>query len=166
MMARLFRRSGKKVGSSPGTLLHVGERKAESVRITVMDYDEGECREREVSGLGDCVVYKGTSSTTWINIDGLHEVGIIEEAGKAFELHPLVLEDVLNTQHQPKVEEFDDYIFAVMKMLTYDEEACRVRAEQISLVLGEGYLLSFQESVGDIFGPVRKRIKTGRVRIR
>ena len=165
-MPRLIRKSRKKAGQSPGTLMHIGERRAESVRITVIDYDEQTYQEKELAKIEECLVFKTTPTTTWINIDGLHQMEIIEKIGKFFDLHPLILEDILNTNQRPKVEEYENCIFVVLKMLTYDEENRRIRTEQISLVLGANYVISFQESIGDVFGPVRERIKTGRVRIR
>jgi len=165
-MHRAIKRTSKKAGQAPGTLIHIGERKAESVRITVIDYDEQNYQEKQVPSIEECVPYKTTPTTTWINIDGLHQVEVIEEAGKEFDLHPLILEDVLNTNQRPKMEDYESCIFAVMKMLRYDEEKGKIRSEQISLVLGSHYVITFQESIGDIFGPVRERIKNTKWRIR
>ncbi|KPK77798.1 MAG: magnesium transporter [Phycisphaerae bacterium SM23_30] len=165
-MPRLIKKSGKKVGTAPGTLLHIGERRAESVRITIIDYDEQTYQEKELTKIEECLTFKTTPTTTWINIDGLHQVEIIEKIGQLFDLHPLILEDILNTNQRPKMEEYDNCIFAVLKMLTYDEQNRRIRTEQISLLLGPNYVISFQESIGDVFGSVRERIKTGRIRIR
>ncbi len=165
-MSRTTGKISKKAGLAPGTLVHVGERKAESVHITVTDYDEQNYQEKQVPSIEECVPLKTTPTTTWINIDGLHQTEVIEEIGKKFDLHFLMLEDVLNTNQRPKVEDYESCLFVVLKMLSYDEKEGRIHSEQISLVLGGHYLITFRESVGDIFGPVRDRIKNTKWRIR
>jgi len=165
-MPKAIKRTSKKAGQAPGTLIHIGERKAESVRITIIDYDEQDYQEKQVSSIAECVSFKTTPTTTWINIDGLHQIEIIEEIGKKFDLHPLLLEDVLNTNQRPKADDFESCLFVVLKMLSYDDEKAKIRAEQISLVLGSHYVITFQESVGDVFGMVRDRIKNTKWRIR
>ena len=162
----LVKRSGKKRGMPPGTLVHVGEKKVEFVRITYLDYDEQNFEEKQVSSIEDCFSFKTTPTVTWINIDGLHEVEIIEELGKQFELHPLILEDILNTGQRPKMEDFEKYLFVVLKMLSYQDEGQVVQVEQVSLVLGSNYVISFQEQVGDVFNPIRDRIRNSKGRIR
>jgi magnesium transporter len=165
-MSRTTGKISKKAGLAPGTLVHVGERKAESVHITVTDYDEQNYQEKKVPSIEECVPLKTTPTTTWINIDGLHQTEVIEEIGKKFDLHFLMLEDVLNTNQRPKVEDYESCLFVVLKMLSYDEKEGRIHSEQVSLVLGGHYLITFRESVGDIFGPVRDRIKNTKWRIR
>ena len=165
-MPKVIRRTAKKAGQAPGTLIHVGEKKAESIRITVIDYDEESYQEEEVSSIKECEPFKTTPTTTWINIDGLHQIETIEETGAIFGLHPLMLEDVLNTHQRPKAEDYESCLFVVLKMLTYDEEKRKTCSEQISLVLGPHYVITFQESVGDVFGLVRERIKNTKWRIR
>ena len=165
-MPRMIKRTSKKAGQAPGTLTHIGERRAESILITVIDYDEQNYQEKQVPTIKECEPFKTTSTTTWINIDGLHQIEVIEEIGKNFDLHPLILEDVLNTNQRPKAEDYESCLFVVLKMLSYDEEKGKIRSEQISLVLGSHYVITFQESVGDIFGPVRDRIKNTKWRIR
>jgi len=165
-MPKLIKHSGKKPGMAPGTLVHVGERKVQAVRITYMDYDEQNFEEKQVSSIEECFPFKATPTITWINIDGLHEVDIIEKLGKQFELHPLILEDILNTGQRPKMEDLDKYLFVVLKMLSYREAEQVVQVEQVSLVLGSNYVLSFQEQVGDVFDPIRDRIRNSKGRIR
>jgi magnesium transporter len=105
-------------------------------------------------------------ATSWINVDGVHDMTVIEKLGQHFLIHPLTLEDTVNTAQRPKLEEFDDYLYMALKMLTWDDEAGRLRAEQVSLVLGHHFLISFQEAEGDVFAPVRTRIRQGRGRLR
>ena len=165
-MSRFIKKSHKKAGSPPGTLVHVGERKTEQTRISLMDYEEGDLRERRVEAIEAVFPMRDLPTTTWINIDGIHDLQMMEKAGAHFGIHPLTLEDIVNTGHRPKIEAFDTYLFIVLKMLQYDETEEQITSEQISLVLGPHWLLSFQEASGDIFDPVRERIRKGRGRIR
>jgi magnesium transporter len=163
---KIIRRHTKKAGLPPGTLVHVGERKVETVRITYLDYDEGNFEEKQISKIEECFHLKTTPTVTWINIDGLHEVEIIEKIGKKFELHPLLLEDVLSTGQRPKFEDFEKYAFVVLRMLSYSEEMQTVESEQVSIVLGPNFVISFQERVGDVFEQIRDRIRNAKGRIR
>jgi magnesium transporter len=165
-MLGFMTRFSKKPGLAPGTLVHVGEKKVEKVRIRMIDYDEASLEERELKTVDECVPYKDKPTVTWINIDGLHDVGVIEKIGINFGLHPLVLEDIVHTEQRPKMEDFENYIFIVTKMLSYDEEENQIRKEQFSLVLGQNYIITFQERVGDAFELVRDRIRKGKGRIR
>jgi len=165
-MLELFRKTSKKVGLSPGTLVHIGEKKVEKVRITVIDYDAEQFQEKETKTIEECFPFKDTPTVTWINIDGLHDVEIIEKIGKHFAIHPLIQEDILHTGQRPKMEDMESYIFVVARMLVYNDETGEIESEQVSLILGANYVISFQEKVGDIFDPVRERIRNGRGRIR
>jgi magnesium transporter len=164
-MSRILKNSKKKIGVSPGSAVFVGSKKTENVRISVIDYDEAGCREKEFDRPEDCFSCKVSPSVSWINIDGLHETDIIETFGKEYGLHPLVVEDILNTHQRPKIEIFDDYIFVSIKMLSMDNQN-RVASEQVSLIMGEKFVLSFQEKEGDVFDSLRKRIREGKGRIR
>ena len=166
IIRRKIKRQSKTAGLPPGTLVHVGERKTEEVRITFMDYDEHDFQEKQVSNIEDCFPFKNTSTVTWINIDGLHNTEIIEKLGREFELHPLILEDILNTGQRPKFEDVDNYVFTVLNMLSYDEPNQTTQAEQVSLVLGANFVISFQESIGDVFEQIRDRIRNSKGRIR
>jgi magnesium transporter len=165
-MPRFFKRVSKKVGLSPGTLVHIGKKKIEKVRIRLIDYDEAQLQEKEPKSIEECFPFKDLPTVTWVNIDGLHDISVMEKVGKHFNLHPLVLEDILNTEQRPKIEDFDDYIFIVLKMLCYDENQNQINSEQISIILGSNFVLSFQERVGDIFDPLRERIRNSKGRVR
>jgi magnesium transporter len=156
----------KKPGLPPGTLVHIGERKLESARITLIDYDENLFQEKQVARIEECFQFKTTPTVTWINIDGLHEVGIIEAIGKHYDLHPLTLEDILHTGQRPKFEDLESHLFVVLMMLRFDDESQMVRSEQVSLVLGTNIVISFQENVGDVFEQIRDRIRNAKGRIR
>ena len=163
---RMFKRVSKPVGTAPGTLVHVGEKKVEKSTITVLDYDEAEVRESEVEAVAVCAAFKDSPTVTWINVEGLHEVETLRELGECFGLHPLALEDVLDTSQRPKIEDYDDYLYIVVRVLRYDEADDELRSEQLSLIVFRGAVISFQEGGGDIFGAVRMRIRANKGRIR
>ena len=166
-MPRLMKRGRKKLGLSPGTLIHVGDRKIENVKISLINYDQGQLlSEKELKNIEDAFPYKDTPPVTWINVDGLHDTDIIDKIGRHFGIHPLTLEDIVNTGHRPKAEDFEDYEYIVLKMLTYDEDQNHITAEQVSFILGPHYLISFQETEGDVFNFVRERIRKAKGRIR
>ncbi len=166
MIRKLVKKTSKKMGLPPGTPVFVGEKKVEKIRISYIDYDEAKFEEKEVEKIDECVPFKDTPTVTWINIDGLHQVDIIEKLGKYFDLHPLILEDIVNTEQRPKMEDFGQYIFIITKMLFYDEKEGETKIEQVSFILGERFVISFQEVAGDIFEPIRERIRKGKGRIR
>ena len=165
-MPRFIKKTSKKAGLPPGTLVHIGERKTETAQITVIDYDETQFTQEQVKTVEECFPFKDKPTVTWINIDGLHDVKIIEKLGSHFNLHPLLLEDILNTEQRPKMEDFGDYIFLVLKMLRYEDKTRQIEAEQVSLILGPNWVITFQEREGDVFNTVRERIKKGKSRIR
>jgi magnesium transporter len=164
--SKFIKRTSKKAGMSPGTLIHVGEQKIDKPGITLINYDPDRLEEKKIKRIEESFEYKDTPPVTWINIDGLHEVEIIEKIGSHFNIHPLILEDIVNTAQRPKVEDFEDYIYFVFKMLKFDEKSSHITSEQVSLILGPHYLISFQEAEGDVFNFVRQRIRKGRGRIR
>jgi len=166
VMPKLFKKTSSKVGLSPGTLIHVGDRKTETVTITAMDYDQSTFREERVETVEESFPFKASPTVTWINIDGLHEVSVIERIGDHFGIHPLIQEDILHTSQRPKMEDLDTYILVILKMLRYDDEAHAVRTEQVSIILGSNCVISFQEAPGDVFNPLRDRIRNGKGRVR
>jgi magnesium transporter len=165
-MSLFLKKSSKKAGLPPGTVVFVGEKKVEEVRITIIDYDEKQFAEREIKNIEDCFPYKDTPSISWINIDGVHQVDVIEKLGAHFVLHPLLQEDVVNTHQRPKFDEFDDHLFIVLRMFLFNEEENQLEGEQISLIVGANFVISFQERQGDVFDQVRERLRNGKGRIR
>jgi magnesium transporter len=156
-----------KAGLPPGTPVHVGEKKGGRTKITILDYDEAHFQEVETRTVDECLPFRDKPTVTWINVDGVHEIEILEKLGSCFGLHPLVLEDIANTDQRPKMEDHGDYIYTVLKMLSYNEKKREIVIEQVSLVLGPNFLISFQEERGgDVFGPVREQIRSGKGRIR
>ncbi|MFZ0389446.1 MAG: magnesium/cobalt transporter CorA [Calditrichia bacterium] len=165
-MKRNFKFHSRKLGLPPGAMVHIGEKKTDKVEITLMDYDSQKYDYRPVEHIEEAFPFKETPTVTWLNIYGLHEVELINRIGREYNIHPLVLEDILNTGQQPKVEFFEDYIFLILKMIWYDSATREISIEQISIVMGSNYVLTFQERRGDIFNPLRQRIESGRGRAR
>lgn len=164
MTGAVVRRS-QKAGLPPGSLVYVGDEAAGKTTIEVIEYTPERIDETSVQDAGDLAAYRGRDAVVWINITGLHEVGVIEKTGEIFGLHPLILEDILNTEQRPKMEDYDETIYVVMKMIGSLEDG-RVADEQISLVIGDRYVISFQERPGDVFDPVRGRIRLPKWRAR
>src|SRR4030042_1812306 len=162
-MAKLIKKRSKKAGLPPGTLVHIGEKRAGEPKITLIDYDEANFQERDVKTVEECFSFREKPTVTWINVEGVHQVEVVEKLGNCFGLHPLVLEDILNTDQRPKMEIYGDYIYIVVKMLYGSDPNRLVEAEQVSLILGSNFVISFQEGKeGDVFNPVRERIRSGK----
>ncbi len=155
----------RRAGLPPGTLIHVGEKFVDRARITVIDYDPAHLEERSLSSVEECTAYKQKPTVTWLNVDGVHDVDLIRRIGECFGLHPLLLEDVANTQQRPKLEDYGDCLFLVVKML-YVGKHNEIKTEQVSIVVGRGFVLSFQEQPGDVFDSIRERLRTGKGRVR
>ena len=166
IMPRFIKRMSRKAGLPPGTIIPVGTETTEESKITLFDYDEARFEERAIKKVEDCLPFKDKPTVTWINIDGLHQTEAVERIGKDFGLHPLVLEDIVNGGQRPKMEDFGDYMFMVLKMLCLEEGTDEVRAEQVGLVLGPSFVISFQEVPGDVFEPIRERIRQTKGRVR
>ena len=165
-MPRLIKKGLKTRGLPPGELVHIGEKKTENVKISIIDYSIGKFDEKEVKNVEDCFPFKRKPSITWINVDGLHELEIIEKLSSYFDIHPLVQEDIVNTDQRPKMEDYENYMFLVLKMLYVDEKTHEIHSEQVSLILGNNFVISFQETIGDVFDAVRERIRKSKGRIR
>jgi len=163
---KFMRKRSKKTGLPPGSMVYVGEKKVEEVKLSVIDYDQDKIEKRDLKNVEEAFPFKETPTVTWLNVTGLHDIDILEKIGGRYDIHPLILEDILNTDQRPKVEITDDYIFIVLKMLSYDSEKHEINAEQVSLIMGENYVITFQEREGDVFNPLRERIENGKGRIR
>ena len=149
----------ERVGLPPGSLIPVGVRSTEPVKIRVIRYNQKDFEEKEAAAIEECLRPQDRKLITWINVDGLQDTDIVEKIGTHFDIHPLVLEDMLNTEQRPKTDDYDDYVFTVLKSLRYDENEDEFTAAQISLVLGPHYVLSLcQEEIRN-FNPVLERLK-------
>lgn len=156
----------KTKGLTPGSVVFIGNKKAEKVSIRIMDYNAADFSEKTDASVEDCSVHSALDTISWIDVIGLHAVETVAELGKIFDIHPLILEDIVNTDQRPKIEIFDDYFFVVFKMLFYDQKLSGVQSEQVSLVVTKKTVLSFQEKSSDIFDPLRDRIRMAKGRIR
>jgi magnesium transporter len=156
-----------KAGLAPGTLVHIGEARTDKVKMEVIDYSEASFEQKAIERVEECFPFKARPTVTWINIDGVHDIGIIEKIGKEFRINDLVLEDIVNTEQRPQAKDFGSFIFIVLKMAKYDPADDELLTEQVSLVVGSNFVISFQEGKeGDVFGSVRERIRAGKDRIR
>jgi magnesium transporter len=165
-MRKFTWKRSRKAGLPPGTMVHIGERKLEKTRIGVIDYDQVRFEEKEAVSVEECFAYKDKESVTWINVEGIHDVDVLRMLGEGFGLHPLTMEDILNTDQRPKLDDYGEYLFIVLKMFHYDDVENEILAEQVSLIVGRGFVISFQESGGDVFNPVRDRIRNNKGRVR
>jgi magnesium transporter len=146
--------------------VHVGEERSEKIKLSVISYDEVNFQEQEVDAVEKAVAFRKKGSVMWLNVDGVHKPEIIEQVGRSFGVHPLVLEDIADTGQRPKMEDFDDYIFITLKMFRFGKKENEIKTEQISLVLGNGFVVSFQEAEGDVFDPIRERLRNNKGRVR
>ena len=157
-MAGILLRRSRKSGLPPGTPVYVGEEEPLPAHITVISYDETSYDERTVEEPSEIIDDLRSPDITWVNVDGLKTLDIVE-IGTHMGFHPLIQEDIVNTLQRPKLDEYDDHVFFVLKMITYNQETEEVEIEQISLILGDHYIVSFQERPGDCFDAVRQRIR-------
>lgn len=149
----------EKSGTPPGTLVYIGEKREEEVLISRFLYSDSLVNEEQKIAPNNILIENKESLKYWVDVDGIHNKEIIETVGSSFGIHPLTLEDIMNSEHRPKLEYHEDYIFVILKMLTYNEVEEEIESEQVSMVFGEDFLLSFQEKTGDVFGPVRRLIR-------
>lgn len=154
------------IGLAPGTMVHVGEEQTESVTINLIEYDETNFSVKEIKSIEECFPICETDRTKWIHVTGLHQIDVIEKIGGQLKLHPLVLEDIVNTEQRPKIEVYDDYIFITLKMLTYDEVDDEIDLEQLSIILGKNYVVSFEEKPANALDILMKRIEKPSRRLR
>jgi magnesium transporter len=165
-MARFVRKSKDEIGRAPDELFYRGEKKIDEVLIRVIDFDANNLNEQPLKDITEAISYQDKKTVTWLNIDGLHNKELMLNIAKGFELDELVLANVMNTSSRPTVQEFDNCIFLSIKMLQLNEEDGRLTVENLSLILTKSVLISFQEKKGDVFEPIRDRIRKNRKRIR
>ena len=160
-------RPSVKIGMLPGTLIHLGEAPDQAVTVELHRYEGGGPLERRVlTDADEAARYRHAPGVTWIDVNGVHDVQLIERIGGAVGLHPLLLEDVVNTHQRPKLELHGEHLFLVLKMLLDDPETERFEIEQVSVVIGPGYVLTFQERERDTFDSVRRRLEDPATRLR
>ncbi len=164
-MRSKFQKRSSKTGLSPGSLVHVGKKYAEKSKITLIRYNEIFFEEKEISSIKDFQREKDKKIITWINIDGLQDIRLFEDIGEIFGLHPLILEDILNTDQRPKMEDYGDYIYLVLQNFC-GQKGEDLLSDQVSIVLGKDFVLSFQERESDLEESIREKISKNKGRIR
>ena len=152
---------------APGTIVYDGEAPTTPVAIHLFDFDDEHLEEHPLDRADATREYKQRPTVTWLDVDGVHNEEIVQTIGRIFDIHALTLEDIVNTNQRAKLEEYPEYVYVVLQMLHYDHETCRLESEQVSLILGDTYVISFQEAKeGDVFEPIRTRLREHRGRIR
>ena len=165
MPGKNIRKRTSKAGMPPGTVMYTGERKVSRVTIDRFDYNAEDYRELEVRRLGDFLKTE-EGRITWININGLHDTNIIEDISNMYGIHPLTQEDIVNTDQRPKVDDMQDYMFISVDMIDYNMGDAEMLSEQVSIVLGKNFVITFQEREGDLFDSIRNRIRKNAGRVR
>lgn len=159
----------RKTGLPPGTLVYVGRSKKgldHPPRITVMVFDGETPEEKEIQSLSEILPLKPSPAITWINVDAIHNEALLAQFGKAFQLNPLLLEDILNTEQRPKAEHLDSLTYIILKIFDFNPKLEEIFTEQVSIVLGANFVLTFMEEIGDEFDPIRERLRSSNRRLR
>ena len=165
-MARFIKKHKQEIGISPDEFLFRGEKKIDQVMLRIIDFDANNLKEDVIKSVNDVLKYQEKNSVTWFNIDGLHNTALMEEIADGFHMDKLILAEVMNTQARPRVQEYDNCISLSIKMLQLDEASDKISVENLSLIITKSVLISFQEKKGDVFEPVRERIRKQKRRIR
>jgi magnesium transporter len=158
-------KSRKKPGLSPGTLVYTREKVQEHFSLQLFQYTADDIVVSDETSVEALLKKIDKNKVNWININGLHDTGVIESIGNHFGIHPLVLEDILHTDHMPKLDDFDNYLFLTLKMLRINDSK-EIGQEHISMILGDYFVITFQEKDGDVFEMVRESLRTGKGRLR
>ncbi len=160
-----MRRSGKS-GLEPGTPVYVGEQRSERVQIDVMLYNEEHFEEHKNVNVETLKQLSDAPGIVWVNVVGVHDVEVLRQVGDIFDIHPLTIEDIANTDQRPKYEDYPSYLFCVLNMVQYDEKVQELALEHLSILMGEEYIVSFQEVPGDVFDGVRERLRQNKGKLR
>jgi magnesium transporter len=165
LVRKLLPRIGK-IASVPGTERYVGVKRKTPVKLHILDYNELDFTEKDITTVEESLPFKESPTVTWLNISGVHDEKIINELEDKFKIHPLVLEDITNTTQRPKIEEYDDYLYVILKMAYFNEERAEIELEQVSMIVGKDYVITLQEKEGDILEGLRERIRNSKSRVR
>jgi magnesium transporter len=158
--------ASEKSGLPPGSLVHVGEVHAHEHKISVVNYNKSTVQKHTVKSIEELLPYKTADAITWVIVDGLKDVGIIDDIGRHFEIHPLVLEDILNTHQRPKFDEFNDYLYIVVKSISLGNKEFDVEYEQISLLILNNFVFTFMEKPDELFDPILNRLDNDKSQFR
>ncbi|MEZ4852324.1 MAG: magnesium/cobalt transporter CorA [Bacteroidia bacterium] len=165
-MPKLVKKKKQEIGLAPDDLIFRGQKKTEQVLLRIIDFDATHLKEEAIKAVNEIIKFQNKNTVTWLNIDGLHNTAIMEELTAAFNFDTLVMAEVLNTAARPRVIEYDNCALITIKMLSTDENSEHVIVENLSLILTKSVIISFQERRGDVFEPVRERIRKQKKRIR
>lgn len=154
-------RPSRKAGMPPGSVVHVGAENTSDVKMSLLYYNAETAEQKIIISPEECSQYIDRKGITWIHFSGIHNTQFVEGVGKLFNLHPLVIEDIPNTELRPKYDEFDNYVFFTLKNLEYDKESNEINYEQISFVFGKDFVISFQERESALFRPITERLMNG-----
>lgn len=165
-MSRLTRKKKEDIGLSPFALVFRGQKKTDTIKLALFDFDKENVKESELTNTDKLTLYRDSETTSWLNIDGLHNAELMEKLADIFKLKNNVLSDVMNPSIRPKVQELENGIFVTIKMLQYHDDSDQITVENLSLIIAENILISFQEQKGDVFNPVRERIRKHKNKIR
>ena len=154
------------IGHRPGALIHVGERRVEQVTMNLIEYDEKNIHEIPNASIKECLESKNKSNVSWINVVGVHDAEIIKTFGDDFDIHALHQSNIMNTELRPYIEVFDNYVLLMLKMPHYDDKTGKLDLEQISIILAQGHVLTFQEHSADFFDQIRNRLRNNSGSIR
>jgi len=154
------------VGLPPGTPVHTGARLTKEPTVTIIDFDEVDYRERVAVSWNECTPPSDKKTVRWIHVQGLHELELIKKVGSNFNIHDLILEDITHTQQRPKMEILKDSLYLLLRAFDYDSDAGELLSEQVSILTGDQYVISLQESEVDLFDPIKNRLIRGLGRIR
>ncbi len=165
-MTVLFKKRPNKIGVPPGTLIHVGSKKDNKIVLELVDYDKKTVNEKINPTIEECLSCMSINTVTWIHVGGVHEPQIVAAIGKQLGLHPLMMEDILNTGQRAKLDDYHDYLFVVTRALKFNEDKNEVEDQQVSIVLGKSFIFSFTESPDNPFATVKERIKNEQSRFR
>lgn len=156
----------QKKGMPPGSLVYVGEEHKDEVTISSIEFNEHEVNEKQHASLDDLKPKIDSEKITWINVNGVHNVEVVDSISKMVGLHPLTTEDILNTEHRPKIDFFENHLLAIVKMIDLEQDESELDIEQVSFILMENTVVTFQEKKGDLFNPVRLMLKENKGKIR
>lgn len=161
-MIESFSSASKKVGLPPGSLVHIGEVHETEARITIIEYNKDTIEENAVESIEQILLCREKDTVTWVNIEGLGNIELVGAIGEHFNIHPLVLEDILNTHQRPKLEEYDDYLYCVLKGTSLAKNKFAVDYEQISILILSDFVFTFKEKQDELFEPVKRRLRTSK----
>jgi magnesium transporter len=165
-MSRNLKKFARKAGMPPGSLVYLGGKGPLPAKIMIIQYSESDYVENEFDAFTECLPVDDRGGVTWINVRGVHQVKNLEKLGECFHIHPLVLEDILDLEQRTKIEDYEDYLYIALKTIRLVPDTEEIKSEEVSLILGPHYVISFYEGNGDLFAPIRERLLQGQGRLR